>query len=168
MKHYAIVFLPEPAFKSEVENWRKENTGSELADGMPPHITIKRRFWLKENFNESELLNLLDKFSIKSFLVKFGLPTKLNEVSALVGESSYLTGKHKELLNLLKYRVETQNPEWENENFKIHLTLLRNNLNDIPLDIKDSSIKFDSLCLYELDPTHVRGWTNKIWCKKLS
>jgi hypothetical protein len=53
MKNYIIVLMPEKGVGGEVEEFRKKNTGLATVDGLLPHVSLVRRFVLRDNFNEN-------------------------------------------------------------------------------------------------------------------
>ena len=84
-----------------------------------------------------------------------------------MGESDYVQEKHRELLDLLRDTTETQNPEWEGAYFKIHMALFADDSKDAISYEADANVLFDTLCLYEIDPTPARSWAHPIMSRKL-
>ena len=167
IKNYTFVLIPEKITKEKIENLRLEYTGNKLVDGLPPHISIKRRFTLDKDLSENDLKHILDKFNTSKVTVHFNNMQKFSEVFALVGENSKLLDYHKKLLGELEGKVKTKNPTFEGEGFKIHLTLFRGVSPNIAPNILEKEITFDKICLYELDPSTARSFANKIACKSL-
>lgn len=155
MKKYVIVLFPQKDASTIIENFRVDKTGTKLVDNLYPHITFKRRFSLNNNFSESDLINYFNSLNYPKFKVRFFGTEVLNDTIALIGESEELTVFHKKTVQGLGKNIITDNPEWEMENYKIHLTLLRGPvINKEPfVDIEDPKINYtilDQMVLYEI------------------
>lgn len=167
MKNYTFLLFPQSIDSLKIESLRKAEVGDVLVDNLLPHSTLKRRFTLKNGFNESDLSKILNNFVISKINIVFNKLEILGNAVVMVGENENLKLAHKSMLKLLNEKITTQDPQYEADNFKIHLTLFRDK------DIKEEynkylgEIVFDRLCLYELDPTPARSWAKQIYCKQL-
>lgn len=151
MKNYAIIALPEKKINDEIEELRIAKIGGELVDGLPPHVTVKCRFVLSDNFSEIDLVNYFKKLSLNKIPVNFIGQEKLGDALALIGLSDEMKSNHLLLVNDLEGKIKTKNPGWERDNYKVHMTLFRGLDNNIVFpEIKD--VIFDRMALYELDP----------------
>lgn len=171
MNHYFFALMPEVRFSGKIEELRMELIGSKLVDALPPHLTLKRRFSLRPNFSEQNLREVLDNFPLSKIFADNNKIERLGEASAIRIENFELKECHKRLYSLLKNNVISKNPEYEDDHFIAHLTLFRDPENKFPansysLDI--NQIVFDTLCLYEIDPTPNRGFAHRIACRYLN
>lgn len=170
MNHYFFALMPEVRFSGKIEELRLKLIGSKLVDALPPHLTLKRRFSLKPNFSEQNLKEVSDNFPLSKILADNNKIERLGEAVVIKIENLELKEQHKKLNNILKEKIISINPEYEEEYFAAHLTLFRDPKNNLPansysLDI--NQIVFDALCLYEIDPTPSRSFARKIACKYL-
>lgn len=161
MKNYIIIALPEKEISNAVELFRKNVIGQILVDNLPPHVTFKRRFTLNNEFSEQDLITYFKALRFKKFAVNFVGSEKMNDVIALVGESSEMSVAHGLVIDELGVKITTKNPEWEKDGYKIHMTLLRGLTEEIALpDIKRTV--FDKLVLYDIDSSSERLFANEI------
>lgn len=155
MKKYVIVLFPQKDVSAIIEDFRINKIGEKLVDNLYPHITFKRRFSLNRNFSEQDLINYFNNLSYPKFKVNFINTAVFNDAVVLIGESEKLVVAHKKLVKSLGKNIITDNPEWEMENYKIHLTLLRGPVinKEPPVDIEDPKINqaiLDKMALYEI------------------
>lgn len=155
MKKYVIVLFPQKDVSAIVEDFRIDKIGEKLVDNLYPHITFKRRFSLNRNFSEQDIINYFNSLNYSKFKVDFIGTEVMGDAVVLVGESKELNLAHKKLVQGLKEDIITDNPEWEMENYKIHLTLLRgpviskNSVVNIE-DLKIDQTILDRMALYEI------------------
>ena len=60
--------MPEARFGKKICKWRMDFIGSKLVDSLPPHLTVKRRFLLKQNISIDTLKKVLDGFSFPKII----------------------------------------------------------------------------------------------------
>lgn len=155
-KFYNILLIAEKNSRSSLENLRMNLVRSKLVDLHPPHVTIKRKFTLKDNFSEKDLVKLLKNFEISKITFPFDKSERFGDAIVLSGKSTMLLEKHKEIVALLKDHTETVNPEWEGNNFTAHMTIVRDPKNRFHLEKEDLGIKeipLDEIQLVEMDAT---------------
>jgi 2'-5' RNA ligase len=167
MKNYIIVALPDKETNDHIEELRKGIIGQGLVDSLPPHVTFKRRFVLNNGFSEDDLVGYFKGLRFKRFKVDFIGVKTMNDVIALAGESSEMKDAHISVVSDLEGKITTQNPEWEKDDYKIHMTLWR----ELTKDVVSPGIKtavFDRLVLYEIDPSPERLFADEIARTELS
>ena len=140
-RFYNIILIAEEKSRASLENLRMNLIGSKLVDLHPPHVTLKRKFTLKDAFSEKDLVALLKNFAMPKIIFPFDKLERFGEAVVLSGKSAILFKKHKEMLEILKNYAETVNPEWEGDNFKAHLTIVRDLENCFHLKKEDLKIK---------------------------
>ena len=170
MNHYFFALMPEARFSRKIEELRSKLIGSKLVDALPPHLTLKRRFSLKQSFSEQNLKEVLNSFSLSKIIANNNKIERLGEVAAIKIKNIKLKEQHKKLYGLLRDMAININPEHEDDNFTAHLTLFRDPENKLSpnwnsLDIK--KIVFNKICLYEIDPTPERHFAYIIKCRYL-
>ena len=69
MKNYTIILFPEEKIAKAIEEFRMRTIGQTLVDGLPPHVTFKRRFTLNPKFSENDLINYFKMLNYKKFRV---------------------------------------------------------------------------------------------------
>jgi 2'-5' RNA ligase len=167
MKNYTIIALPEKKIEIIIEKLRKDIIDQVLVDHLPPHITFKRRFTLNSNFLEIDLINYFKKLRLKKFRVNFTGEERINDVLALAGVSDEMKYAHISLVNDLKGKITTKNPEWEGNEYIIHMTLIRGQVKDVVIpEIKE--VNFNTLALYEIDSEPGRLFANEMETIKLN
>lgn len=165
MNHYFFALMPEVRFSRKVEELRMELIGSELVDALPPHLTLKRRFSLRPNFSEQNLREVLDGLSLSKIIADNNKIERLGEAAVICIENFELKKCHKKLYGLLKNNIISKNPEYEDDNFTAHLTLFRDPKKNLSVNLNNLDINrivFDTLCLYEIDPTPNRSFAREI------
>lgn len=170
MNHYFFALIPETRLSGKIEELRMKLIGNKLVDALSPHLTLKRRFSLEQNFSEQNLKDVMNDFSFSSIIADNNKIERLGEVMAIRIENFELKEQHKKLNNLLKEKIVSINPEYEDEHFAAHLTLFRDPKNNLSANLNNLDIKriiFDEICLYEIDPTPSRSFARKIACKYL-
>lgn len=161
MKNYTIIALPERKIGSDIEKLRMNVTKNILVDSLPPHVTFKRRFKLSGDFLEVDLVNYFKKLRLKKFRANFVGRERINDALALIGSSDEMKCAHISLVNDLNGKIVTKNPEWEKDNYKIHMTLFRGLVNTIVFpEIK--VVVFDKLAVYEIDSGPERLFAKEI------
>lgn len=170
MNHYFFALMPEARFSGKIEDLRLKLIGRKLVDALPPHLTLKRRFSLKPYFSEKNLKEVLDNFPLSKILADNNKIERLGEATAIRIENLELKECHKKMYGLLKNKVVSKNPEYEDDHFIAHLTLFRDPKNNLSAGLNGLNIKqivFNAICLYEIDPTPNRRFARKIACKYL-
>ncbi len=161
MKNYTIIALPEKKIGDDIEKLRADVSNQVLVDNLPPHVTFKRRFILSGDFLEIDLVNYFKKLRLKKFRVNFIGEERMNDALVLIGASDEMKYAHTSLGNDLDGRIVTKNPEWEGDEYKIHMTLLRGQVKDVVLpEVK--VVNFNVLALYEIDSGPERLFANEI------
>ena len=132
-----------------------------LVDSMSPHVTFKRRFVLNDTFSEEDLIHYFKTLRYKRFEIDFGPAEMLADALVLIGKSSELSLAHNKTVEDLQGKILTKNPEWEMENYVIHLTLLRGyGMEVTPPRLERAT--FDTMALYEIDPGPDRSYVNEL------
>lgn len=166
MKHYIIALMPELATQKPIEDLRRQYVGTDLIDGLPPHVTLKSRFALKESATEDDLKNIVNTIHMHDVSIAMHEAAMMGGALVLNGESDYVREKHLEIMKSLAGSTIDLRPEFGGEKYKIHMTLLRGQeAESIP---HLGEMRFDRICIYEIDPTLDRAYAHKILCKKLS
>lgn len=161
--NYTILLFPDLETNEIIEQFRIKNTGTGLVDSLPPHITLKRRFVLNDNFSEDELVEVFKEQHFVKLNINFAKTEKLGDALVWVGESAELKKLHSSIVKILEGFTKTKNPEWEKENYKIHLTLQRGGeYSDVP-EIKQITLK--RVGLYEIDSN--RGYAVELYSVNL-
>ncbi len=169
-KFYNILLIAEEKSREPLERLRVKFTGSKLVDLQPPHVTIKRKFTLKNGFLEIELIALLQKFEVPKMFFSFEKLEKFGDAYVFTGSNTVLSRKHKEILSLLRDFVDTVNPEWEGENFSPHVTLVRNIESEFFPEweiMKMKGLFLDMLQLVEMDPSPEKKFSNIVYSQHL-
>jgi 2'-5' RNA ligase len=168
MKHYIIILMPEKVIQESIKNFRMQYMGVSLIDGLPPHITLKQRFYLRDGVIEDDLKKIFNKIDIKYASISLNGVEMLNDAFVLRGSSDYIREKYLEIRKALANSVIDVRPEFEGDNYKIHLTLWRGMGIESSAGQYRKEIGFDRICLYEIDPTAERAFANKVACKDLA
>ncbi|EKD23638.1 MAG: hypothetical protein ACD_81C00209G0002 [uncultured bacterium] len=161
MKNYTISLLPDNNTRRAIEEFRINTIGQVLVDSMSPHVTLKRRFVLNDKFSEEDLIHYFKTLRYKKFEIDFAPAEMLADALVLVGKSSELSIAHNRIVEDLQGKILTKNPEWEMENYVIHLTLLRGYGAEVTPPILERAM-FDTIALYEIDPGPERSYVNKL------
>ena len=149
MKRYVIVLYPEKKASIIIESFRINKIGKKLIDNLYPHITLKRSFTLNKNFSENDLIDYFNSLRFQKFKIDFTDTAVMGDALVLIGRSKALMTAHKKLVKDLGNNISTINPQWENEDYKIHLTLLRGLYEDLEKPIISETI-LDRMTLYEI------------------
>ncbi|MFZ2188771.1 MAG: hypothetical protein WAV73_04380 [Candidatus Moraniibacteriota bacterium] len=169
-KYYNILLIAEKKSCLSLENLRMDLVGSKLVDLQPPHVTIKRKFSLKNNFSEKDLVELLKNFEMSKIIFPFDKLERFGDAIVLSGKNRVLFEKHKELVALLKDYTQTVNPEWEENNFTAHLTIVQDPENRFQIKKEDLGIKeipLDEIRLVEIDPAPIKIHSRLLYSKIL-
>ena len=170
MSHYFFALMPQARFGKKICKWRMDFIGSKLVDSLPPHLTVKRRFLLKQNISIDTLKKVLDGFSFPKIIAKNNKIERLGEAVVIRIQNIKLKKYHKKLQGLLKNIAISKNPEYEDDCFAAHLTLFRDPKNKLSPNwnsIDINKIVFNKICLYEIDPSSKRCFAYKIKCRYL-
>jgi len=91
-----------------------------------PHITVKRRFSIKD-ITENQLSKALKeiKFEFKNKKLMLGTISKFHTGQKYYNIQPRITMSqiHKKILNNINKYIETKDKRWENENYIPHLTI---------------------------------------------
>lgn len=171
LKNYTFIVLPDERARLEAEALRFKHIGRYLVDGLPPHITLKKRFSLVKEASENYLKNILADFNILKLKVTASKPQRLDDAVVLLINSDELSAKRRELLKLLEKTTTSKNLSFENDDYKIHLTLLRDpgRVHDVgAIHWENKEITLKAFCLYEIDPSPDKSLAREIACKNLT
>ncbi|MAF79778.1 hypothetical protein CL629_01730 [bacterium] len=171
MKKYTIILLPEKNAAKEVKELRIKYTGQKFTDALPPHITLRRSFFMRPNIAEIELKKAIQSFSMKKITTTFSKVEKMGEntLVLLAKNEKQFSAEHEKITTLLNPISVAKRPEWDKKNYKPHLTIFRKP--ELLQKIKDFTlpeITFDTLCLYDIDPSPAHAFADKVICKKLT
>lgn len=169
-KYYNVILVAEKEARTSIEKLRMKLTGSPLVDHHPPHVTLKRKFTLRDNITEEGIISLIDSFQIPKIQFSFKQPEQFGDAVVLFGFNPILTNKHAEIVSLLRAHTQTVNPEWEEENYRAHLTIVRDPKQQFRLEdlsIESKQITLDTLELVEMDPTSEKRFSRLIYTKNL-
>ncbi len=169
MKHYTFFLMPEKAVARRVEILRSRLINTTLVDGLPAHLSFKRRFFLKKGFREDYLKKVLRSFRSTILTGSVRRVRRLGEAMTILIQSNMIVKAHRQLLTLLSESTVTLIPKHEGNNFLPHITIVRDRERTLKVKLADIAFRrvtFDTLCLYEIDPK-TRKWARKIVCKKL-
>ncbi len=170
-KVYNITLPASGKEKELIEDIRLKTVGMKLVDFCPPHVSIQPRFSLRENVSEEDVIEVLKKFKMAPtfFVVKeWG---KFVDARVLLSDESTFKEEHKKLNALLQPLIHSEKPEFEGDNFRAHLNVIRDSEEKFPalLDtLPLKQIRFSEFCFYAYDAAPVKKFGYAVWSNKLS
>jgi len=170
IKNYTVLLMLEKSISKKIERLRIDLIGSPLVDNLLPHVSLKRRFILKPGIAEKEIVKIVKNFSLPIITATNFYLDYWPEVTIVKIENDNIINKHKELVHLLGDRIVTISPEYENDGFKIHLTLLRDPEHKFTITqdvISFDKMSFDTISLFEIGEPQKRNHAIKIYSRKL-
>jgi 2'-5' RNA ligase len=167
-KNYVIVLEPARAAQEKIENFRLENIGQRLVDNLPPHITFKMRFALRESVNEADIIDLMNDFDFPRQIMTLDKVEKFGDALVLVPNDSELGEWHKAFCRLIDISVSSFKTEMEGKNFKPHMTLYRDGKTEgRDVNFALGEVAIERMSFYEIDSTPERGFANLIFSREL-
>lgn len=156
-REYTILIVPDWETIKRIQDFRLKYIWTDKVDHVPyPHITLKRRFYLKQGFSEQDLIELFTSFVFSGGEIDVQSMQTYSDALVMKGENIKIRKMHNDIVLLVNEKGITKNPEYEWENYGIHLTLFRinddMNLKEITIDAKNllGSVKIASVTLAEI------------------
>jgi len=158
MKKYSFILFPDTETLAAIERLREVHGNEKLVDGLPPHVTLKRRFFSKERLSADDILKIFEKFPIEQIQVSpRGLDQFGSSVVVKVG-SPLLEKYHRDLLAVLGDNIVTDGPEWEGGAYNPHIMLVKGEMADVVFpDLHP--ITLNKIRLYEYEFPDDTKWT---------
>lgn len=150
MKKYSFIFFPDFKTSATIESVREKFSGEKLVDGLPPHLTFKRRFTLGKVQALEDILGVLDEFPLERAEVRYIGFEQFGDFTVMKVENPALNKWHLDLLTTLGGDIVTDGFEWEGERYNPHITLVKGKVADLPhLDFP--RVILEKICLYEYE-----------------
>ncbi len=150
-----IYLVPDATTTAAVESIRMKFAGVRTVDALPPHITLKKRFALRDGVTEDDLVKVIDDLGLQPTVAEISAVERFGDALTIVMKSATLSSKHVQLCRMLAGKGVSGNTRFEGENFKAHLNIVRDPLYKTSATVEDLGIKNVSVtgvCLCETDP----------------
>jgi 2'-5' RNA ligase len=167
MKNYTLLLMVSGVAKEKIEFVRQEQLGTKLVDDLPPHLTIRGRFILKEKVSEEDLVNQINKINIDRLTIASEKVERIGNANVICLVRDEILDTHLKVLSVLEQTTTSIRPEREKENFTPHVTLFRSAEPFFDFTLPPS-IDFDQLSLFEIDPTVEKKWSKLVTSYSLS
>jgi 2'-5' RNA ligase len=123
MKDYTFLLIPDNKTVNIVNEFRIKYNIT-LVDGLPPHLTLKKRFQFDEN-KESALIAFLENIQLTEIQCRPREIRRLGDAVVVIVEGKDILEYHRRVIKALKENVRIglkDTHEYEGKNFIPHIT----------------------------------------------